>query len=314
MSKPDTVPETAPVDETMEETADANDASADDESDEIMEKPKGESPGPADELIKPIEPKPKRVPFERREEVYLRKRKDQREKKMAWLERKRKRKERKSANQLKIQLKTLNFRTPFRDIKKYIRRERQLWYAARRMRITKKVKHWRYAIPKDTPELLIVVRIKIDRYVAVEFKEIMRKMGLNIMHQAVIVRKTEELCDNLIRLGPFTTYGCPSAEAVRDLLHRRGTHVTYEDGKKKKIPLTDNRMIEDALGEYDIICVDDLVEEIMTLGPAFDKCLKFLGPFRVTPAKDKRWNYNKQFSQGGDWGYRKGNKIMELFI
>jgi len=293
----ETVPaETAPDDVSMQESGEKG--SAEEE----------------EEVIVPIQPKPKRVPFERREEILLRKRKDQREKKMAWLQKRRKRGERKTKNQLKIQLKTFNFRTPHKDIKKFIKTERQLLFAKRRMRITKKVGHFRYKIPKDIPELLLVVRIKENHFVAPEFRKLMGKMGLNSMLQAVLMKKSEELLDTLIRLGPFTTYGNPSTEAVRDLLRRRGHHIKYESNKRKKVPLTDNRMIEDELGEYDVICVNDLVEEIVNIGPAFDQCIKFLGPFRVTPPKSKRFNYNRQFKDGGDWGYRPGNKIMDLFI
>lgn len=299
MSKPDTVPETTPADVADEPMQNPEDkASAEEEEEKVV----------------PIQPKPKRVPFERREEVYLRKRKDRREKKMKWLENRKKRRIKKSKNQLKIQLKTLNFKSPFKDINKYVRRHRQQIFANRRMRITHKVGHFRYAIPKDAPELMIAVRIKCRRDVHPEFIEVMRKMGLNTMLQGAIVRKTPELCDNLIRLGPYVTFGAPSDEAVRDLLHRRGQHITFVDGKRTRVPLTDNRMIEDELGECDIICVNDLVEEILNVGPHVDKCLKFLGPFRVTPEKGKRWNYKKPFNAGGDWGYRPGNKIMELFI
>jgi len=271
---------------------------------------------PAEEsTVQPIQPRPKRVVLERREEVILRKRKDQREKKLEWLAKKRKKRERITANQAKIKLKSFNFRTPHRDIMKYLKREKQMRCANRRLRITNVVGHRRYKYPKVMANLLIIVRIKRDKDVPAEFKELMRRLGLNRLCQAVLVKKTKELLETLLKLGPFVTFGSPSGEAVRDLVHRRGKHVTYEDGERKRVPLSDNRIIEDALGEYDIICVEDLVEEILTIGPAFDKCLKFLSAFRVTPDKSKRrFNYSRQFKDGGDWGFRPGNKIMDLFI
>jgi len=163
--------------------------------------------------------------------------------------------------------------------------------------------------------LLLIVRLKDNEDVNPEFRMIMRKWYLNHMCQAIFKRKTEQVLENLQRLGRFVTYGAPSPEAVRDLLHRRGKHITWdENGKGVKVPITDNRMVEDALGDYDIICVDDLVEEIVHVGPAFDKCMKFLATFSVTPQKGKKWNYRRQFRDGGDWGYRPGNKIMDLFI
>jgi len=325
-----TVPESEPVEETMEPVAEttkeSNEAKTGKEAMEVdEEKPAEETKQGAneekpseeeeEEKIVPIPPKPEPVKFERREEVYLRKRKDQREKKLNWLERKQKFKKRKTANMAKIKLKTFNFTPPHKSIIQYLRKEAQKKRADRREKITKVVGHWRYRLPEDVPNLLIIVRLKRNEDVHPEFRGIMSRMHLNRMYQAVFKRKTPQLLDDLQRLGDFVTYGAPSPEAVRDLLHRRGKRITFdEDGKGLKVPLTDNRVIEDTLGEYDIICVDDLVEEIIHVGPAFEKCMKFLAAFSVTPPKGKRWNYKRQFRDGGDWGYRPGNKIMELFI
>jgi len=326
-----TVPESEPVEETMkpvEETKkESNEGKTGKEAmdeDPVEKKPAEETKQEAkeekaaeeeEEKIVIIPPKPKPVKFERREEVYLRKRKDQREKKLDWLDRKNKFKRRKTANQAKIKLKTFNFTPPHKSIIQFLRMEAQVRRANRRDKITKVYGHWRYKLPKDVPNLLIIVRLKRNEDVHPEFRDIMKKWYLNRMYQAVFKRKTPELLEQLMRLGDFVTYGCPSPQAVRDLLHRRGKRITFdENGKGLKVPLTDNRMVEDALGEYDIICVEDLVEEIVNVGPAFERCMKFLATFSVTPPKSRRWNYKRQFRDGGDWGYRPGNKIMELFI
>jgi len=300
-----------PVEETMEpeeETEESMYASM-----EVKEPEKKEE---EEEKIVPIPPKPAPVKFERREEVFLRKRKDQREKKLAWLEKRQKRKDRKTANRAKIKLKTYNFRTPDRDIIRYLRMEAQLRRAKRRVKTTKEFGHWRFRLPMTVPKLLIVIRIKGVRDVNPEFVKIFKEMHLNFIYQARFMRKTPELLDKLLRIGPYVTFGAPSQEAIRDLLHRRGKLLGFDEDEKKrvKIPISDNRMIEDKLGEYDIICVEDLVEEIVNVGPAFQKCMDNLATFSVTPPKGRRWNYIKQFRDGGDWGYRPGNKIMELFL
>ena len=43
--------------------------------------------------------------------------------------------------------------------------------------------------------------------------------------------------------------------------------------------VSDNTMVEEHLGDKNIICVADMQHEIQTLGPAFDDVTKFLAPF-----------------------------------
>ena len=45
--------------------------------------------------------------------------------------------------------------------------------------------------------------------------------------------------------------------------------------------LNDNQVIENALGKQDLICVDDLVHELHTVGPKFDTVVAFLAPFKL---------------------------------
>jgi large subunit ribosomal protein L7e len=57
----------------------------------------------------------------------------------------------------------------------------------------------------------------------------------------------------------------PNLKSVRELIYKRG----YGKVDKQRIPLTNNGIIEEALGKYDILCVEDLVHEIATAGPNF---------------------------------------------
>jgi hypothetical protein len=68
---------------------------------------------------------------------------------------------------------------------------------------------------------------------------------------------------------------------VRELIYKRG----YGKVNKQRIPLADNAVIETALKQYDILCVEDLVHEIFTAGPNFKqvgiRCELFA--LRLTP-------------------------------
>jgi 60S ribosomal protein uL30 len=57
----------------------------------------------------------------------------------------------------------------------------------------------------------------------------------------------------------------PNLKSVRELIYKRG----YGKVNKQRIPLSNNAVIEEVLGKYDILSVEDLVHEIITAGPNF---------------------------------------------
>lgn len=57
-------------------------------------------------------------------------------------------------------------------------------------------------------------------------------------------------------------------------------------------------------GKRDIICVEDLIHEIMTVGPNFKYASNFLWPFKLnSPLGGWRRKYN-HYNDGGDYGFR----------
>ena len=57
----------------------------------------------------------------------------------------------------------------------------------------------------------------------------------------------------------------PNLKTVRELIYKRG----YGKVNRQRVPLSNNSVIENALGKYDILSVEDLVHEIVTVGPNF---------------------------------------------
>lgn len=77
---------------------------------------------------------------------------------------------------------------------------------------------------------------------------------------------------------PYVTWGYPNLKSVRELIYKRG----FAKVKGQRIPITSNQIIEDRLGKSDIICVEDLIHEIFTVGPKFKYASNFLWPFKVS--------------------------------
>ena len=76
---------------------------------------------------------------------------------------------------------------------------------------------------------------------------------------------------------PYITYGYPSLKTVRELVYKRG----YGKIDKQRIALTDNQLIEDNLGKYGIVCMEDLIHELITCGPNFKQASNWLWPFKL---------------------------------
>ena len=59
-----------------------------------------------------------------------------------------------------------------------------------------------------------------------------------------------------------------------------------------------------ALGKYNIICIEDLVHEIYTVGPAFKQASNFLWPFKLSAARGGMHKKRLHYIEGGQHGSR----------
>jgi len=106
---------------------------------------------------------------------------------------------------------------------------------------------------------------------------------------------------------PYITYGCPNLKSVRELVYKRG--FVKIDGNRT--PITSNEVIESKLGKMGIICVEDLIHEILTVGPNFKYASNFLWPFKLNNPTGGWRKKTNHFVEGGDFGNRE-DKINEL--
>lgn len=69
--------------------------------------------------------------------------------------------------------------------------------------------------------------------------------------------------------------------------------------------LSDNAVVEQSLGKYGIICMEDLIHEIYTVGPHFKQAANFLWPFKLSnPTGGWRAKKVLNYAEGGDSGDR----------
>lgn len=107
-----------------------------------------------------------------------------------------------------------------------------------------------------------------------------------------------------ISLYPFSY---PNLKTVRELIYKRG----YGKVDGQRVALSDNAIIEKALGKCGIICVEDLIHEIFTVGENFKEANNFLWPFKLNTPTGGFRKKTTHFVEGGDHGNRE-DKINAL--
>lgn len=75
-----------------------------------------------------------------------------------------------------------------------------------------------------------------------------------------------------------------------------------------RVQINSNELVEKHIGG-DIICLEDVVNEVNNLGANFSKIIQFIYPFKLTtPPNTLMSRMRKPVTEGGHWGYR-GNGI-----
>ncbi|EPS63412.1 hypothetical protein M569_11371 [Genlisea aurea] len=183
----------------------------------------------------------------------------------------------------------------------YEKQERELIQLKREARL----KGGFYVSPE--PKLLFIIRIRGINALHPRTKKILQLLRLRQIFNGVFLKVNKATLNMLHKVEPYVTFGYPNLKSVRELIYKRG----YGKVNKQRIALTDNSIIEKALGKYGIICVEDLIHEVVTVGPHFKEANNFLWPFQLKAPLGGLKKKRNHYVEGGDAGNRE-NYINEL--
>ncbi|KAE8574180.1 hypothetical protein XENTR_v10024970 [Xenopus tropicalis] len=172
----------------------------------------------------------------------------------------------------------------------------------------KRMKIYQKKIPGvATQSLAFVVRItKVDG-VSNAVLDALKTLRLGKIFAGAFVKLTPSSL-NLIRVvEPYVAWGFPNLKSIRELVLKRG-HFR-RDGRR--VALTDNNVIEEQLGKFGIICLEDVIHELYTTGEHFPEVNRFLCPFRLSVSRHAAVNRKGYLSEVGDPGHR-GSGINQL--
>jgi len=189
-------------------------------------------------------------------------------------------------------------RVIFRRAEVYIRQYRkQQRDKIRLMRQARK--HGNFYVP-DEPRLGFVVRIRGINQVHPRVRKVLQLFRLRQINNGVFVRLNTATLNMLRIAEPYISWGYPNMKTVRELIYKRG----FAKVNGRRIPITDNRFIEERLGRFNIICIEDLIHEIYTVGPNFKSASNFLWPFKLNTPTGGWVKKTNHFVEGGDFGNR----------
>jgi len=132
-------------------------------------------------------------------------------------------------------------------------------------------------------KLILVIRHKAGKNLDDKTKKILHVLRLYEMHTAAFVRANAATTKMLHLASPAVVFGEPTLKTVRDLIQKRG----FAKVDKKRVALTDNQVIEDKLGNKGMVCLEDMINEIHSVGPSFKDANQLLLPFKLNPPKTR---------------------------
>ncbi|XP_077592333.1 large ribosomal subunit protein uL30 [Stigmatopora nigra] len=156
-----------------------------------------------------------------------------------------------------------------------------------------------YYVPAE-PKLAFVIRIRGINGVSPKVRKVLQLMRLRQIFNGVFV-KLNKASINMLRIAePYIAWGYPNLKSVRELIYKRG----FGKIRKQRIALTDNILVKQSLGKYGMICMEDLIHEIYTVGKNFKSANNFLWPFKLSSPRGGMNKKTTHFVEGGDAGNR----------
>jgi len=152
-------------------------------------------------------------------------------------------------------------------------------------------------------KLAFVVRIRGINGVSPKIRRILQLFRLRQIHNGSFVKLNKATLAMLQLVAPYIAWGYPNLKTVRELVYKRG----FGKVDKQRVALTDNAVIEQCLGAKGLVCMEDLIHEIFTVGENFQAANNFLWPFKLSAAKGGMESKLDPSTQGGQSGCRESH-------
>ena len=140
-------------------------------------------------------------------------------------------------------------------------------------------------------------------------RKILQLLRLRQINNGIFVKLNKATLGMLKLVEPYIAWGYPNLKSTRELVYKRG-YGKFD--RHRRHALTSNSQVEKALGRYGIICMEDIIHEIFTVGPHFKEVSNFLWPFKLNNPTGGWRKKTVHYIEGGDHGNRERfiNKLI----
>lgn len=168
-----------------------------------------------------------------------------------------------------------------------------------------------FYVPAE-PKLAVVIRIRGINGVSPKPRKVLQLLRLRQINNATFVKLNKATLHMLRIAEPYITWGYPNLKTVREMVYKRG----FGRLDDRRVPLSDNSVIEKRLGKLGIICIEDLIHELYTVGPNFKKANNFLWHFKLNTPRGGWRKKTNHYCEGGDFGNREDlvNRLLRKMI
>lgn len=129
---------------------------------------------------------------------------------------------------------------------------------------------------------VLIVRAK-GKQIPKEVADAFAAIGLEKLYSARLILPTMRTHKLIKQLTPFSIVGHPEKQQIEELIRTRGALLNPETKSKRFI--SGNQMLEQHLGQFNILCIEDLVDTIVGRGENAEEVLQHLAPFDFHPPR-----------------------------
>ncbi|KAK6198531.1 ribosomal protein L30, ferredoxin-like fold domain-containing protein [Scheffersomyces amazonensis] len=116
--------------------------------------------------------------------------------------------------------------------------------------------------------------------------KILNVLKLTQTNTGVFVKATPSTFALLNLIAPYIIIGKPSLASIRQLFQKRACILTPSEDENEPAKVTkldNNQLVEDKFEDLGLICIEDLVHEIINLTENFISITSWLLPFKLNP-------------------------------
>ena len=153
---------------------------------------------------------------------------------------------------------------------------------------------------EEKPKVAVITRIRGIAKVPPKQKKVLQLLRLRQIFNTVFVKINKPMQNMLRLVEPYIAYGYPSLKTIRGMMYKRA-HLKING---QRVRVLDNKLIKDKFNNDDLVCVEDLVNQVYTAGKHFRTVTNGLWPFKLSPPKGGMRQKRRHFVEGGDFGNR----------